>query len=301
MTKRLITAILIMVLAVVFAGCNNKVAEDNEKSTINQNSNGKVNVVVSFNALKEFALAVGGDKIDVKTIVPEGTEPHDFEPKPRDMENINQAQIFIYNGLNMENWADKTLAAIDNKKLITVDASKNIDIIKVNDQTDPHIWLSLKNAQIEANNILEALIKADTKNKDYYEKNYTDFTNKLQKLNEDYSSKFNTLSNKNFVTGHAAFAYLCRDYNLTQNSVEDVFAEGEPTPKKLKDLVDYCKEKNIKVIFMEDLASPQVSETLAQEVGAKVEKIYTIESKEDGKDYLQSMKANLDNIYSSLK
>lgn len=301
MTKRLITAILILVVSIVFAGCNNKIKADKEKSAISQGANGKINVVVSFNALKEFTEAIGGDKIDVKVIVPEGTEPHDFEPKPRDMEDINDAQVFIYNGLNLENWVDKTLTAIDNKKLVTVDASKNIEVIQNNGQIDPHIWLSLKNAQIESENILEALVKVDATNKPYYEKNYNDFISKLQKLNEEYSNKFNTLSNKNFITGHAAFAYLCRDFNLKQNSVEDVFAEGEPSPKKLKDLVDYCKANNIKVVFMEELASPKVSETLAKEVGAKVEKIYTIESKEDGKDYLESMKSNLDMIYNSLK
>lgn len=301
MTKKLIAAILILAVSVVFAGCSNKVAADSGNNKDSQVNNGKVNVVVSFNALKEFAQAVGKDKVDVKVIVPEGTEPHDFEPKPRDMENLNKAQVFIYNGLNMETWVDKTLSAVDNKKLLSVDASKNIDVINTADQTDPHIWLSLRNAQIEAKNILDALVKVDEKNKTYYEKNYTDFTNKLKNLDEDYSSKFETVSNKNFVTGHAAFAYLCRDYKLTQNSVEDVFAEGEPTPKKLKDLVDYCKVNNIKVIFMEELASPKVSETLAKEVGAKVEKIYTIESKEDGKDYIESMKDNLDMIYNSLK
>jgi zinc transport system substrate-binding protein len=301
MKKRLIAAVLILAVSAVFTGCSNKVAADSGNNENSQNSNGKVNVVVSFNALKEFAQAVGKDKIDVKVIVPEGTEPHDFEPKPRDMENINNAQVFIYNGLNMETWVDKTLSAVDNKKLLSVDASKNIDVINTAGQTDPHIWLSLRNAQIEAKNILDALVKVDGKNKAYYEKNYTDFSNELKSLDENYSSKFETVSNKNFVTGHAAFAYLCRDYKLTQNSVEDVFAEGEPTPKKLKDLVDYCKGNNIKVIFMEELASPKVSETLANEVGAKVEKIYTIESKEDGKDYIESMKDNLDMIYNSLK
>jgi zinc transport system substrate-binding protein len=301
MTKKLIAAILILAVSVVFSGCSNKVAANSDNNVNSQISNGKVNVVVSFNALKEFAQAVGKDKINVQVIVPEGTEPHDFEPKPRDMENINNAQVFIYNGLNMETWVDKTLSAIDNKNLITVDASKGIDVINTAGQIDPHIWLSLRNAQTEAKNILDALVKVDQKNKTYYEKNYTDFTNKLKSLDESYSSKFETVSNKNFVTGHAAFAYLCRDYNLTQNSVEDVFADGEPTPKKLKDLVDYCKGNNIKVIFMEELASPKVSETLANEVGAKVEKIYTIESKEDGKDYIESMKDNLDMIYNSLK
>jgi len=86
-----------------------------------------------------------------------------------------------------------------------------------------------------------------------------------------------------------------------QNSVEDVFSEGEPTAQKLKELIELSKKNKIKVIFMEELASPRVSETLAKEVGAEVQKIYTIESNEENKDYIQSMEENLSNIYNSLK
>lgn len=300
MIKKISIFILAAISVVSLIGCTRKQNLE-DKTAVSVNSGGKLNVVVSFNPVRELTQAVGGDKVNISVVVPEGTEPHDFEPKPRDMENISKADVFIYNGLDMEAWADKTLSVLDNKKLVVVNASKNINVIKTNGQSDPHIWLSLKNAEIEAQNILEALNKADPSNKEYYEKNYKTFSDKLAALDDEYTGKFKNLQNKNFVTGHAAFAYLCRDYNLKQNSVEDVFAEGEPTPKKLKDLVDYCKENNIKVIFMEELASPKVSETLAQEVGATVKKIYTIESKEDNKDYLQSMKENLEMIYNSLK
>ena len=159
----------------------------------------------------------------------------------------------------------------------------------------------MSGAKIEAKNIKDALVKADPSNKDYYEKNYSEFASKLDVMINDYKEKFNEAPNKNFVTGHAAFAYFCRDFNLQQNSVENVFAEGEPTPKRMQDLIDYCKQNNVKTIFMEEMASPKVSETLAKEVNAKVEKIYTGESEEDGKDYIQSMKENLDKVYESLK
>ncbi|MCM8711477.1 metal ABC transporter substrate-binding protein [Clostridium sp. SYSU_GA19001] len=286
--------------------CNNKIGNSNEISTtIKDENNSKVSVVVSFNPLREFVEAVGKDKISVKVMVPEGMEPHDFEPKPRDMESLSKAQVFIYNGLGMEAWAEKTLTAVDNKSLEIVNASKNAEVIKNEEvehgEYDPHIWLSLKEAKILAKNIKDALVKVDSANKAFYEENYNEFATKLDELYNEYKKKFETVSNKNFVTGHAAFAYLCRDFGLKQNSVEDVFAEGEPTPKKMKDLVDYSKNNNIKVIFMEELASPKVSETLAKEVGAKVEKIYTIESREDNKDYLESMKDNLEKIYNSLK
>ncbi|WP_434062144.1 metal ABC transporter substrate-binding protein [Clostridium caldaquaticum] len=306
MIKKFIKAALIIIMSSCLGACNNKIGNSNEISTtIKDENNSKVSVVVSFNPLREFVEAVGKDKISVKVMVPEGMEPHDFEPKPRDMESLSKAQVFIYNGLGMEAWAEKTLTAVDNKSLEIVNASKNAEVIKNEEvehgEYDPHIWLSLKEAKILAKNIKDALVKVDSANKAFYEENYNEFATKLDELYNEYKKKFETVSNKNFVTGHAAFAYLCRDFGLKQNSVEDVFAEGEPTPKKMKDLVDYSKNNNIKVIFMEELASPKVSETLAKEVGAKVEKIYTIESREDNKDYLESMKDNLEKIYNSLK
>lgn len=288
----------------IFAGCSSKTAE-----TTNTNSQSKIKVVVSFNAMKEFASAIGKDKITITTIVPNGTEPHDFEPTTESLKNLSSANVFIYNGLGMESWTDKVLKSIDNKNLVVVNASKDSNPIKNTDaeeieehgEYDPHIWISLKGAEVESKNIKDALVKVDPSNKEFYEKNYDEFSKQLKDLHNEYTKKFETVKNKNFVTGHAAFAYLCRDYGLNQNSVENVFAEGEPSTKKLKELVDYCKQNKITTIFMEDMVSPKVSTTLANEIGAKVEKIYTLESKEDNKNYIESMKNNLEIIYTSLK
>lgn len=278
-------------------------------SSSKDSSSGKIKVVVSFNAMKEFAYAIGKDKINIINMTPNGTEPHDFEPKTRDIEALVDANVFIYNGLGMESWTSKTLKAIDNRKLIIVEASKgahiikntNSDEIKDHGEYDPHLWISLKGAEVEAKNIKNAFVKADSKNKSFYEKNYNTFKNQLDELYNSYSEKFKTTKNKNFVTGHAAFAYLCRDFSLNQQSVEDVFAEGEPSTRRLSELTDFCKKNKVKTVFVEDMVSPKVSNTLAKEVGAKVEKIYTIESKEDGKNYIEAMKSNLEMIYDSLK
>jgi zinc transport system substrate-binding protein len=235
-----------------------------------------------------------------------------------------KAKVFVYNGLDMESWVGKTLESISNKELIVVESSKGAELIKnthdeehhdgeeheedekhedehEHGEYDPHLWLSLKEAKVQTKNIRDALVQADSINKDFYEKNYEEFAKKLDELYNEYKKKFDTVQSKYFITGHAAFGYLCRDFGLEQKSVEDVFAEGEPTPQKLKGLADFSKKNNIKTIFMEELASPKVSETLAREVGAKVEKIYTIESREDNKDYIQSMRDNLEKVYNSLK
>lgn len=268
----------------------------------------KVKVSVTFNALYEFTKAVGGNKVEISTIIPDGTEPHDFEPKAQDLVALNSAQVFVYNGLGMEAWAEDAISAAGNEGLIVVNASDgvtpitNTDEEKISEhgQYDPHIWLSLKCAQTEVTNIKDALIKADPENEDYYVYNCASYVAKLESLYNDYSEKFAALEKKSIVTGHAAFAYLCRDFGLSQNSVEDVFAEGEPTAMQLTELVEFCKSSNVTTIFAEEMASPEVSEALAGEVGAKVDTIYTIESAEDDMSYLERMEYNLSKIYASL-
>ncbi len=306
MLKKISILLSCAILALSFSGCtSNKNAE-------NQSNESKIKISATFNALKEFAQAVGKEKVEISTIIPDGMEAHDFEPKPQDIKAINDAKIFIYNGLEMDSWAEDAISSANNKDLIAVCASDGADLIETETSAnetdeehhgkyDPHLWLSLKGAQTEALNIKEALVKADPANKDYYEKNFSEFKNQLEELYNEYKEKFESVQNKNFVTGHAAFGYLCRDFGLSQNSVSDIFAEGEPSPKQLANLVNYCKENNVKTIFAEEMASPDVSKTLANEVGAKVETIYTIENNEDDKTYLERMSENLSKIYQSLK
>jgi len=296
-------AILVVLLAVFLVYSNMQTKKHADIS-----GESKINVYVTFNAMKEFAEAVGGDKVKIYTIIPDGTEPHEFEPKAQDLSGLGNAKVFIYSGLGMEPWADKAVAAANNKGLISVNASngcepivnKNEEEIKEHGQYDPHIWLSLKGAEIEVKNIKDAFVKADPVNKNYYEERSRIYISKLEDLFSLYEGKFKSVPKKSFVTGHAAFAYLCRDFGLKQNSVEDVFAEGEPSAQQLAKLVNYCRENKVTTIFAEEMASPAISKTLANEVGAKINTIYTIENNEDSKPYLQRMEENLNKIYVSI-
>lgn len=268
----------------------------------------KIPVSVTFNAMKEFVEAVGKDRVEVATIIPDGTEPHDFEPKAQDLAALSNAKIFVYNGFGMEAWVEDAIKSANNSSLITVEASKGAEPIQNTEeeeieehgQYDPHLWLSLKGAELEVKNIKEALVSADPSNKEFYETNCNDYVAQLEKLYTEYQGKFQSVKKKSFVTGHAAFGYLCREFGLEQNSVEDVFAEGEPSAQQMTELVKYCKENQVTTIFAEEMASPEVSKTLADEVGAKVETIYTIEGGEDDKSYLERMEDNLSKIYDSL-
>jgi zinc transport system substrate-binding protein len=297
MWKKWISLFVCCLFVLSFSGCDSSSVDE-----------GTISVCVSFDAMKEFAEAVGGDKVEITTIIPDGTEPHDFEPDAQDLVSLSSAQVFIYNGLGMEKWADDAVSAADNENLIVVEASDGVTPIELEDpdeiaehgEYDPHTWLSLKAAETEVTNIKDAFVEADPDNAEYYEENCASFISQLEDLYEEYEAKFQTVTQKSFVTGHAAFGYLCRDFGLEQNSVEDVFADGEPSAQQLAELVEYCRENDVTTIFAEELASPEVSETLADEVGAEVETIYTIASAEDDKTYLERMEENLEKIYQSL-
>ncbi|MBN1066820.1 ABC transporter substrate-binding protein [Clostridium botulinum] len=298
MKKRFFLALSCILMSLFIIGCSNS-NSTNESNKVNDDSK-KLQVMVSIYPLKEFTEKIGGDKIEVTCLVPENMEPHDYEPKTKDFEKLMNSDIFIYNGLGMEHWIDSVNNVVSDDKVLKVNSSDGIDVRKEGELVDPHSWLSLIQVQKQCENIKDALVSLDETNKDTYEENYNKFKKELQGLYDEYSAKFNDLSQKDFITGHAAFGYLCRDFGLTQKSVENLYGEGEPTPKELENLVNFCKENNIKVIFSESLASPKVSETLASEVGAEVVPIYTLESNEDDMSYLDAMKSNLDKIYESL-
>lgn len=166
--KKVIGMLILTCIIFTLVGCSKSTLSMKAGATSNVKSDkSKLQVVVSFNPLKEFAEAVGKDKIEVTTVIPEGVEPHDFEPKIKDMKSISDADLFVYSGFGMEGWASKTLSAIDNKNLVVVNSSLGVNPIKSQDdevqehgQYDPHIWLSLKDAKIQTKNIKDEIGRA---------------------------------------------------------------------------------------------------------------------------------------------
>ena len=296
-----------------------------------KNMEGKVAVAATFDAMKELTEIVGKDKVYVHTIIPSGVEAHDFEPKAGDLKFLMQAKAVVYNGLGMEPWLTDALHAVKKDTIKSICASNGIKPIELaeghhhhhhqhhhedghdhddhddddhdhddHEAVDPHAWLSLESAKVMVKNIADGLSDIDPVNAAFYKGNAEAFIAEADTLLAQYRSNFAQVTNRRFVTGHAAFGYLCRDFGLEQSSVRDVFSDGEPSAQQLAKLVDYCNQYGIKVVFSENAASPQVSATLAKEVGASVQTIYTIESAEDGLSYMDRMISNIKKIYKSL-
>lgn len=261
---------------------------------------GKVSVSVTIDPLYEFAAAVGGDKVTVHAIVPPGAEAHDFEPKAADLVALGSADVLVMNGLGMDDWAEKAAQSAKNDGLIAVTATDGAELLTRDGKTDMHVWLSLLEAAVMTENIRDALIRADPNNEAYYTANSAAYCDALRGLYDGYAEKLAPLAGTDLVTDHAAFGYLCRDFGLDQVSIRNLYADGEPNARQLKELVDFCRENGVRAIFCESSASPAVAETLAREVSAEVWVLHTMESAQEGKTYLERMEDNLSIIYDGL-
>ncbi len=294
MKKFLLKASIILMLPIMLIGCGTQ-----SDKNIN-NGEEKVNVTVSISPIKEFTELIGGDKVKVTSLIADNVEPHDVDLKPRDFEKLTKSELFIYNGLGMEDWLEQVKEQISEDKIKYVDTSENGNPIKTDGKTDPHQWLSLKEAINQCNNIKNALEEVDPENKTYYEENYEKVKTDFEELYNEYLPKFQSLEHKNFVTSHEAFGYLCRDFGLEQQALNDLFGEGELTAKKIENLVKYCNDNGVTTIFSEEEDSQKEANTLAKEINGEVKPLYTLETKVEGKSYLEVMKINLEEIYDSM-
>lgn len=302
--KRALYIVLLAILTVVIAGCGNA---SNSKAKMVQ---GKVNVVTSFYPLYEFTRNIGGEYVNAINLVPAGVEPHDWSPKSRDIKNMTQAQIFVYQGAGFEGWVEDFLGSLSaDSTLKVVEASKGADLIKTtenNEEFDPHAWLSPLNAVKMANNIKIALIEADPAHKDVFEQNYTKYAAKLTDLDTRYKKEIAGTSKKEIAVSHHAFAYLCRDYGLTQMSIMGLSPDAEPTAQDLKKMNEFLKEHGLKYIFFEELVSDKLAKTLAKDANVDTMVLNPIEGLTDeqmkaGKDYISIMDENLKNLVIALQ
>ena len=294
---------IIAVIVATLIGCT--ACAGNGKTDIAKDS-GKVKVMTSFYTMYDFAKKIGEDKVTITNMVPAGTEPHDWEPSAVDIRKMEDADVFIYNGAGMEHWAEDILKTLDNKKLITVEASKGVTLIKEEKENDPHVWLDPENAKIEMKNIKDALVEADEKNAEYYTQNYEAYEKKLDELNQEFKDTLSQLENKDIIVAHEAFGYLCKAYGLNQVAIEGLMPDSEPDPAKMEEIIQFAKKKKINTIFFEELVSPKVAKTIAKELGAKTEVLNPLEGLSDeqiesGEDYFSVMRTNLQQIKDALE
>ena len=247
-----------------------------------------VSVMTTIFPLKEFAQAVGGERVKVDQLLPPGAEVHTWEPRPSDIVKLFRADVFIYIGAEMEPWVRGILKTIENPKLAVIEASQGLSLMKA-DQTealgeehhhgqeskhngfDPHIWLNFDYDQKIVDKITEALSKKDPEGILYYQKNAEAYKVKLRKIDLRYRKELGKCNSKEIIIGgHSAFAYLAKKYGLKQISLYGISPNAEPTPKKMAEVITVARHYQAKAIYCEELVSDKLAKAIAQEVEAKV-------------------------------
>jgi len=305
MNKKVFFGIVILTMgAVIFSiGCNSS-------SHTGAESSHKIKVVTTLFPLYDFAKNVGKDKVEVSLLLPPGVEAHSFEPKPSDIIKINEADLFVYTGKFMEPWAAGVIKGVSNKNLIVIDASQGTKMIPgvFHDEDepagslDPHIWLDFDNAKIMINNIMQGLQTKDTLNKDFYKEKADEYNKKLTEMDIAYSTTLSPYKGKTIIYGgHYAFGYLARRYGLIYLAAQGVSPDAEPTANDLAKLVEQIKKDNIKYVYYEELTSPKIAETIANETNAKMLLLnaahnLTKDQFEHGLSFLDILKEDLANL-----
>jgi zinc transport system substrate-binding protein len=278
----------------------------------------KITVITTLFPLYDFAQNIGQDKVEVSLLLPPGVEAHTYEPKPSDIVKINESDLFVYTGKFMEPWVEDITKGITNKNIKIVDSSFGIEMMNETEGAheeehshehggvDPHIWLDFENNKIMVDSIAKALTEKDPANADFYQKNATEYKNKLAQLDNQYKTALTKCESKEIVYGgHYAFGYWGKRYGLAYESAYGISPDSEPSAQDLAKLIEKIKYEKIKYVFFEALVSPKVAETLAKETRAGLLLLNPAHNltKEDFKknvSFLSIMEKNLTNLKTGL-
>ncbi|MHC5224701.1 metal ABC transporter substrate-binding protein [Ignatzschineria sp. LJL83] len=264
-------------------------------------------VVTSFSILEDLTHNIGQDKISVESIIKRGQDAHSFEPTPKDILKIQNADVVVINGLNFDYWMTKIL---ENNKYegIIIDTSRNVPLISITDHdhgdSDPHIWQNPQNVMIMTKNIEEGLSLALPEDSPYFQNNYESYHEKLTQIDQYAKEKLGHNDNESLMVLHNSFGYLAERYHLHFVAIADVNPLAEPSAKKMAELYNLVKTENIHAIFSENIAPSRFISTLVKDLklqdgGILYSDALTIEP--PAESYLQLFKTNVDTIAKTLK
>jgi len=281
----------------------------------------KLKIITTLFPLQEFARAVGGEKVQVDLLLPPGAEPHNWEPKPSDVNKLKQADFFIYIGRAMEPWAGDLLKAIPTGRLQVLEAGR-VASLQPEDhhpgtethvghgqrgKKDPHIWLDFSLDEKIVEMIAAAFSERDPAQAAHYRSNASAYEAKLDALDRKYRSSLSSCRQRQMILGgHSAFGYLAQRYGLRQIALYGISPNAEPTPKKLAEVVQAAKNHRVKFIFFESFMNPKLAQVLAKEAGIGTLNLYdganvTKDQLQQKTTFLELMEKNLANLRRGLE
>jgi len=238
----------------------------------------RLKVVASFSILGDFVKNVGGDRVDVASLVGPNGNAHVYAPSPADAKKVADARLVFVNGLGFEGWLDRLIKASATRATIVV-ATKGIkprarggDHDHDHGGADPHAWQSVANAKIYVANIRDALIAADPAGKSVYQANAAVYLGKLDALEREVRDVIGKIASerRRVITSHNAFGYFEDAYGIAFIAPLGVSTEAEASARDVAALVRQIRRQRAAAIFLENVTDPRLIEQIARETGAKV-------------------------------
>lgn len=279
------------------------------RSDTGGSSDDRLQVVASAYPLAEAAARVGGDLVDVRNLTPPGVEPHDLELAPDDLEALLSADLVLYVGAGFQPAVEDGVGEAEGTVVDVLTGAATLTLTQdgagTGDAVDPHVWLDPERFGGIVALIADRLVGLDPAGAATFRANAAAYQDELATLDARFRDGLAACASRLLVVSHAAFGYLADAYDLTQVPIAGISPEAEPDPAHLADLVALVEREHVTTIFTEELASPKVAQTLAQEAGVTTATLNPLEGLmqaqlDAGADYGSVMRRNLETLRGAL-
>lgn len=309
------TIILLISAGLALAGCT--AAPSSNNSTVETNS---IQIAASFYVIEELTKQVGGDHVTI--VSPPGSSGgHSYSPSPQDLARLLESDMFIFQGASFDPWAEKLVEDFESQDKSVVEITKYLELQAATADEhdgedeeehtdehglyDPHTWTSPLQVIDTVEVIRDALIALDPEYADIYTQNATEYIAELESLHTLYEAGLANCSQDKIIVAHDAFGYMSRQYGFNIEPIAGFSPDAVPSAKHIAELSEHIKEDGIEYILFETLATPDVAQTLANDVGAKTLVLNPLEGLTEeeiaaGKDYIAIMKENLITLQTAL-
>jgi manganese/iron transport system substrate-binding protein len=250
----------------------------------------RANVIVSLAIFADFARQVGGDRVDVSTLVPAGADPHTYEPSPSRVAKLAKADLVIVNGLGLEAALEDIVDENMSSSAILVKLTEGLPVIDKN----PHLWLDVQNAIAYVEHIRDALAEIDPVGTDTYRANADGYLAELRALDEEVAAAIDSIPSdrRKLVTFHDAFPYLAHRYGLEVVSVVVASPGKEPSAKDVANLVDAIATEDVPAVFKEPQLNARILELAADDAGVEVCTLHSAALDKKVDTYMKLMRFN---------